>query len=1511
LAARSAPPSLPVLSTSQSASFIDGRNVRLAKQRTDPGSPLRFPQKKKKRKKKKNKEDVRLPDAILPPWAATDIDDRLLNSEYDQNETLLQRRFVRTAQAPPRRRQSWEHINTTDHRPKTVGHFGASGNSRVKNELAKFGNFPVDLRAQYMLSVTFAEMPKIKQFEHTAVHAETSFGTTQKITEATEQGELSDTESEAEDYTTLPKKWPNPAREMREHLHKLQVLVEKSLQRKLFNVWPDIELGFAKGDSNLAMSSDLPNAILTLSEFCELLRGEDVALVEEDVKRVLNRTYFHSEGVMGDVSFQQFYDEWFPDEADRMAWEPAALKLRRERAAEKALKAKQRGEFEASVARRKRAAANMMRTALNEVLKTGGLASYDDRCQARILLFKLLHGRELKKAPKKVNLKDARAKIIATHCSQQGLDGLTVYQAVQIVHNCSAEVIQCYARGYYIRARMFKVQAMYERIQGRLIRAVFLEWLRIAEWRIALRVHCLPKIKRWHNYKVGQDKRRLYFRVCFWPFFVWHREAHKSMIGRAKAKFLVRVVRAHNLLRHFRALRHIVDEKKARKLKIDGHRQNRIDKAAKRACATWHAWAKGRGEKLRLWRTKGVQMRKFHINKFIMRYFAVWRYYASSRRLCVKRSFRYFHQKLARKRVPSFPRITDLPWAKNLPTELGAMCEPTWLKLSQKDRYMLRVNAMRYKRLAPQILAGWVAARDYKKKKRYAIWRGANLVQRKAFTAFVLAVQESKEENRDITDPARQAEEEAKEKIRVQERQRVQRVKDKEACERYKEQWSIDQTWRVMSMARQKEAMKKLAEQQAHHRHQASKRAQRETLMKERQAVRSEGIHTFLAEQKKKTERGCDIALRCSKRLLRNRGRVLHDAMVKAVDQAEQMHMRQVLKGVLRALRLPMMTKRSLTLLRRAKLRNWCRICGRYQYIWRAMPLYRKLRTQWMIWNKWLQFLDQRIAFETPGLVEDVRRRRVLVRGFSEMVQERNVTTCSTEDELRGAQITLKAIYLRWVEITQRAMCYKKMVAASCARAQSRLLQTVFYSWRSNLKRGDTLRARKAEPSFLEKRATADLDKLRVRLLKHIHGLQTHQIRRIWHFRQNITIKRAIAEPTMKRMLAHQKVRAAERLALERQLLLYAFDQRGQSEFDDLIDGPMGGSGGEIFSDDGMPQHTRIDQIVIHCSDGIDGISLITKSGANTTRTPFRGSNSGERHQFELREGEALVRIEGVAGRSVNRLRFHTTLGRASRWFGKNEMGERFMLGGAAEAGDTIVGLCGRSSPGALDAIGVVIRHTTEVNIFSDCWLPGEIELGNDGAITDQGSLAEEQFAHILRMRACDVEVALERSQRLAKQLWRTANNTPAGVGTLNNIRLISSWLFEALTRGLVCLEETPGGGAKMKAEGEILEHHGVLAKEKGDLILLGIDGYDTGGNHNLNVAQLGTTMLQTTMELIEEGEELQDKGTADVKKAKAMQEKGKELMPEIPTSPHVIKYFMALYKLAQTSTTLQDVGLN
>ena len=89
-----------------------------------------------------------------------------------------------------------------------------------------------------------------------------------------------------------------------------------------------------------------------------------------------------------------------------------------------------------------------------------------------------------------------------------------------------------------------------------------------------------------------------------------------------------------------------------------------------------------------------------------------------------------------------------------------------------------------------------------------------------------------------------------------------------------------------------------------------------------------------------------------------------------------------------------------------------------------------------------------------------------------------------------------------------------------------------------------------------------------------------------------------------------------------------------QNDLKDLLDGPVGGSGGEIFSDDGMPPHTRIDQIVIHSSDGIDGLMMVTKAGAITTRTPFRGCNKGQRHLFEL-----VPRRAGVACDALGRFR--------------------------------------------------------------------------------------------------------------------------------------------------------------------------------------------------------------------------------------------------------------------------------
>ena len=314
----------------------------------------------------------------------------------------------------------------------------------------------------------------------------------------------------------------------------------------------------------------------------------------------------------------------------------------------------------------------------------------------------------------------------------------------------------------------------------------------------------------------------------------------------------------------------------------------------------------------------------------------------------------------------------------------------------------------------------------------------------------------------------------------------------------------------------------------------------------ERSTLRADGIRTFLDAETRKTQRNCDIAKRAAERLYRNRGRVLHDAMVKAIDQAEQAHMKQVLRGILRALRLPMLSRRSITLLNRARMRNWCRICARYQYLWRAMPTYRRLRTMWNIWNKWLRFLDARFMRETPLLAEKVRRKRRLVCKLSGLLSQFGVDAHTADEaHVRAVQSTKQGIFFRWVELAQVNNTHRRMLAAAAARRDARVAQRAFHCWRSALPPRDTFAARRARPPFKEQRATYDLDKLKVRLLQFVHGQPTFHIRRVWRFRRRCVAARARAEPTLKRALSRQRELVHARAALEKQLLLQVASPRG------------------------------------------------------------------------------------------------------------------------------------------------------------------------------------------------------------------------------------------------------------------------------------------------------------------------------------------------------------------------------
>jgi hypothetical protein len=1382
-------------------SYIEPRRVRVRNVTEDPASPMRMSiaKRKNKRPKTSEKRPTRIPDAAVPSWTGRGLDKDLSRQHDTPDEVDLETQW-HTGKTHMLGRVG------ASRKTKTVGHVGPSLGPQVN--LDQWGTWEMELRES--LELEFPEELTEEEIERRrSMLVEGAAGMNVGGAGATQLQVGAETDDEEDEEEQLLD-WPSASRRVRNHLNQLQIIVEKALARKIFEAWPEVESAFNLRREEGVTITPHPSMWLTHDEFLVLLKHEDLLLNAQDTIRVCQRTYWGDEEY-GDLTYKRFYEEWWPNEADRKKWEPLAIKKREERKAERAKQARERKAFEAAMERKRGMAIAMMRGALNNYMMTKGMNTPTERNEAKALLHKMLTlSDELEPPPRVVDLTNARSVIIEAHCSARGLDGLTVGQAAQITHNYAVERLCCYARGMIVRVRMAKMEAMFLAAMMRLARNVTDRWRKYASFRMELRMRCQRKMKVWLGYLQSQQRKRLYFKGAFWPFYVWHREAHTMRIARDKTVFLLRVVRVHRQLRVFRALQRFWTTKRDRRDKVAAHLQLRLHRSAVQSLADWHQFASVKAAQMLVWRTKGKAMRMWHQNTALAKYVAVWRYWASGRRLCTTRSFRYFKNKLTRKKVPAFPRLLNMPWAAKLGNDLGVACEPTWLKLVQRDRYMLRINALQYKRLAPLVFTAWVAAIDWKKKKRFATWRGAHLVMMKAFDALHRVAILQKQERLAMLTPAELEKQKELELERVHERQQQRKERDRAAREDYKRQWTEDQTKRVKAMKRSRERMLRLTDQVTDHRLMVEHREASELKKAEKAEGRSLAVRALLKEETSATEGAVEGALSAADNLRRIRARVLHDAMVTAIDQAEATHMQTVLKGVLRALRLPMLTKRSVHLYNRAKLRNWCRLCARFHYLWRAMPTYRRLRTKWEIFNRWLRLLAVNMRYETPGLAEEITRRREIAgklaallegnkgyhlackdggcfkpgqpfdqlrcaKGAAEGGRDGPSVHLETPEAVgRAAACTPHALFLRWAELTQFRMCWRRMVCANVERGKWRTVQRVFYAWRLELKPWDTRAARgqHAEP-FLIQRADFDIHKLRCRLLKFQFNQESYRIRRLWDWKRSRAARIARATPTLKMLLHHMREQTTQRMALERTLLLKAFARRGQCDFTDVYHEPEGGLSGEPFADEAAPAHTRISQIVLLEEEAVVGLSLVKVAAAVAARSPLRGGTIGKHCVFELLENEHLVRIEGKAGRVINRIRFLTSAGRWSRWFGKTDMGDAFVLGGDEEAGDTIVGLTGRATRNTLDALGAVVRQTHDKEVFSDSWLNSEQEIGvTDAAPTDGvgpgggggggppvASIAETQFAHMLRMRACDVEAALHRAQALAKNMYSSGNH--------------------------------------------------------------------------------------------------------------------------------------------------------
>ena len=102
-------------------------------------------------------------------------------------------------------------------------------------------------------------------------------------------------------------------------------------------------------------------------------------------------------------------------------------------------------------------------------------------------------------------------------------------------------------------------------------------------------------------------------------------------------------------------------------------------------------------------------------------------------------------------------------------------------------------------------------------------------------------------------------------------------------------------------------------------------------------------------------------------------------------------------------------------------------------------------------------------------------------------------------------------------------------------------------------------------------------------------------------------------------------------------------------------------------------------------------------------------------------------------GNIVGRIRFVTSAGRKSPWYGRLPSKQITVI--EADRSKSIdfaeiVGFSGRSRFNDFTDLGIIVRYPDDSCVFSNCWKP---EDGVD--IKSQ----ESQFATVLRMRSCDL----------------------------------------------------------------------------------------------------------------------------------------------------------------------------
>ncbi len=992
----------------------------------------------------------------------------------------------------------------------------------------------------------------------------------------------------------------------------------------------------------------------------------------------------------------------------------------------------------------------------------------------------------------------------------------SLLRAAQVTRNIASSAIQCIARGCLVRLRAEanREELLVQKVWRRKSLKIAKIWFAWSKRAIFMRKHVWKVLCRWKSYVRAVKRKREFFRLCYWPFFTWRKFAAGEIRARGKARFLRQVWLALVQMRCLRGWHNVMVRSKEVMVFVSNKINNIGERIQSSHFLAWQAYFRNEKRLNTIMLTDGQALCKRVMMPAIFEAWCGLKVF--SRTACINkyRACKYYsfapwksfkekhHMSRLELKMPSREyRSYPVPAYPNLEKILGSTC----FKFVAKDAYALEVltnyvqrakdqdrinritRCIERNRVGPLVLQKWREFVEANQKHRYAWFHFVQGLQKKAFRTWyntlpakvrkqrkaTRIIRKSKattqkgvvkkvliqKEEEEQEQRQQQEQEEARQSEREIEQQRRRRstfLKQQERTQ-WQKQLIHDNTHRRITLSKaQKEAMRLRRERFARKVQLERHEERLEGALRNAELSQVETERMLEAKRRELQERK-DLQMANAEALYKNRARMLHDVLYNVFDGWEQEQNIDIKRKVFRCLRFPIVYRKSFGQLQRKRLENWVRICVQLRKLWRAMPKYRALRIKWRIFNTWLKFMDHRYQHETPGLREQVARRKALLFHYSEVVSEYGLS-----------QIERTAVdqwFIRWKEYTQKAATRRFVVERFRARGCLLHKQRVLDAWRSGLRVRHTAMLRPR--CFASVRIEHDIDKYKCKLLNNEPRLLSTKLRsknRFVRHRLQLTVTDPRREFSyLKQVLVRHAELTKGRIELESRLLCSAFEERATFAYNDVLVGPVGlqvedESAQTKFHDVEVTASTNVASVLVGVSDGmVVSLQLKLRSGTDTAprtwHSPVRGfvpydlesaaavAAAKQGHGLVMTQGpsfevfefamtnskERLQTIEGYALDHVvgGKIRFKTSHGRTSPWYGQGDAGTRFLLPQAREINcfgkmrfvdEFIVGFHGHSSATSIMSLGIVLRQVDQINVFSRCWMDR-----TDSLIEDSG----------------------------------------------------------------------------------------------------------------------------------------------------------------------------------------------